>query len=531
MESVLRILHLEDDLLDSELVEVLLRKERLTAEIDRVETLGEFQEALGRQTYSLILSDYTVPGTDPMDALRLARQMRPEIPFLFLSGTLGEDLAIEMLKQGASDYVLKQRIARLVPAVRRALQEAEEQARRKQAEEDLKTLNATLEQRVVERTAVAERRAAQLQVLAAELTQAEERERHRLVRVLHDHLQQLLVAAQVRLSPLCHAPDPNTAQTASQVDELLTQCLAESRSLTVQLSPPVLYDAGLAAGLGWLARQVKEKHGLHVDVVAAPETEPCDEAILVFLFQAVRELLLNVVKHARAKAARVELTALDRNQIRLVVADQGKGFDLTTLETHRTTGGLGLFSIRERLELLGGRVAIDSAPRRGTRIVIEVPRSRLPMPAELPSKAAAPAQAERTGTPAEAAPGTCGRLRVLLADDHPVLRHGLAGLLHEHDEIEVVGEAADGREAVDLALQTRPDVILMDITMPGLSGIEATRRILEVMPQVRVIGLSMHEEADMAAAMLRAGAVVYLRKDTASNTLIATILAQRVAAR
>jgi DNA-binding NarL/FixJ family response regulator len=90
----------------------------------------------------------------------------------------------------------------------------------------------------------------------------------------------------------------------------------------------------------------------------------------------------------------------------------------------------------------------------------------------------------------------------------------------------VIGEARDGQEAVELALQTRPDVVLMDITMPRLSGIEATRYITARLPEVRVIGLSMHTGDDMAQAMRDAGAVAYLNKSEAADTLVATILSQ-----
>ena len=138
MDTVLRILHLEDDAVDSEWVCELLTEGGLPAQMDRVDTIARFREALRRGPYGLILSDYTIPGMDTLEALRLAHQLRPEVPFIFVTGTLGEDLAIETLKMGASDYVLKQRIARLVPAVRRALQEAEEQAGRKRAEEALR---------------------------------------------------------------------------------------------------------------------------------------------------------------------------------------------------------------------------------------------------------------------------------------------------------------------------------------------------------------------------------------------------------
>jgi DNA-binding NarL/FixJ family response regulator len=111
----------------------------------------------------------------------------------------------------------------------------------------------------------------------------------------------------------------------------------------------------------------------------------------------------------------------------------------------------------------------------------------------------------------------------LLADDHALLREGLRSLLGEEADIELVGEASDGRQAVEVALRTRPDVILMDVTMPRVDGIEATRQITAALPQARVIGLSMHEEEDMAAAMYEAGASAYLSKGGPSESLLATI--------
>ena len=122
-----------------------MRKDGLAAEIDRVDTQAAFEEALRRGGYGLIVADYSIPGMDALEALRLARKVRPEVPFIFLSGAIGEETAIEMLKLGASDYVLKQRIERLVPAVRRALQEVEDRERRNQAEKELARLAAIVE--------------------------------------------------------------------------------------------------------------------------------------------------------------------------------------------------------------------------------------------------------------------------------------------------------------------------------------------------------------------------------------------------
>jgi PAS domain S-box-containing protein len=141
----LRVLHLEDDPMDTELVRDMLRDEGLPVELDRVDSMLQFRELLGHASHALILSDYTIPGVDPMEALQLARRVRPEVPFLFLSGTLGEDVAIETLKKGATDYVLKQHLSRLAPAVRRALHEASEQSLRRRAEKQLRLQGAALQ--------------------------------------------------------------------------------------------------------------------------------------------------------------------------------------------------------------------------------------------------------------------------------------------------------------------------------------------------------------------------------------------------
>jgi len=394
---------------------------------------------------------------------------------------------------------------------------------RKLAEEQLKALNETLERRVAERTAVAEQRTAQLQAMAVELTEAEHRERRRLAQILHDHLQQLLVAVRIKVDRLGRRIQDEAAHEAiGPIHEMLDQCIAESRSLTVELSPPVLYDAGLAAGLEWLARWMEQKHHLSVHVRVDPRAEPAEEATRVHLFQAVRELLFNVVKYAGTSRAKVTMTRAEGPMTRIEVRDRGVGFDPSRQEDHALTrGGFGLFSIRERLELLGGSLAVQSAPGRGTQIVLLAPL-HAPSAAAVPALVAPPRAA---GIPPTAAPPAAGgKIRLLLADDHPLLRKGLADLFRERPEIELVGEAGDGQEAVAFARETRPDVVLMDVTMPRLNGIEATRQITAEMPGVRVIGLSMHEGEDMARAMREAGACDYHSKSEDADILIAAVL-------
>jgi signal transduction histidine kinase/ActR/RegA family two-component response regulator len=382
--------------------------------------------------------------------------------------------------------------------------------------DQLRTLNLTLE-----------RRADQLRAMASELTLVEQRERRRLAQILHDHLQQLLVAAKIKIGMLRRRElATESGQSLGQIDELLSESIRTSRSLTVDLSPPILFDAGLRPALEWLARQMREKHGLVVDVESEAPQTPLSEDAQILAFQAVRELLFNVVKHAGVAHARLQL-AVDAKQVQVVVEDDGVGFDATQLEHHEVLdGGLGLFSIKERLEVLGGQVLIDSSPGQGTRAVILVPCQEEEV-SELTDDASHPAVNALDGSseaPAKKpSPEPHRRIRVLLADDHKILRQGLAGLLLEEPDMEVVGEAGDGLEAVEMAQRLCPDVVLMDVTMPHLDGIEATQRITESLPQVRVIGLSMHEEKDLAAAMQAAGAVAYLSKGGSSDLLIATI--------
>ena len=135
MKTHLRILHLEDDEHDAELIRLLLGREGFTLALDQVANRKKFELALAPSAYDLILSDYTIPGFDGLAALRLALAACPETPFIFVSGSIGEDLAIETLKQGATDYVLKDRLSRLAPSIRRALQSLEDRAERKAAEE------------------------------------------------------------------------------------------------------------------------------------------------------------------------------------------------------------------------------------------------------------------------------------------------------------------------------------------------------------------------------------------------------------
>ncbi len=399
-----------------------------------------------------------------------------------------------------------------------------------ESQQQLQAANQRLEQRVAERTAEAQRRTAQLRVLASQLTQAEQKERQRVAYILHEHFQQLLVGAKFNLGMLrIQMRDASLAPSLAEVNKLLDEAIQESRSLTVELSPPILYQVPMGQVLQWLGRWMHEKNGLAVDVRIQDPVDPQDPQLRELLFRSVRELLLNVVRHAGVNEAAVEMARAESDQVRVTVMDRGKGFDPAD---HRwetvADSGFGLFDIQERLELLGGRLSIESAPGKGTTATLWTP-VRLPKPASETPQAAAP-QASANPAAAGAAPTAGGpRIRVLLADDHAMVRDGLARLLQMQPDIQVVGQAADGQEAVELARRLHPDVILMDVSMPRLSGTEATHQLKMELPAVHVVGLSMHVDKDIAEAMSAAGAVAYVTKTAPPEQLVAAIRGSAVA--
>ncbi|HEY7534253.1 MAG TPA: PAS domain S-box protein, partial [Nitrospiraceae bacterium] len=393
---------------------------------------------------------------------------------------------------------------------------------RKQAESQLQEWANELERRVSERTKELVRTHDRLRGLAQELTLTEQRERQRLAAELHDYLAQLLVVIRLRLVQASQMIPPGPSRVVlKDADELMDRCLTYTRTLVAELMPPTLREFGLAAGIRWLAESMA-KQGLYVDVDLPVVSPPMSEDHTRLLYQCVRELLFNVLKHSGAKHASVTMMENEHKQLSIMVRDEGGGCDPAGVMEAKE-GKFGLFSIRERMEAIGGWMEIQSQLGSGTTVILGVgivvgefradpPENRSP---EAPS---AVTILETSVDALERKP-----IRVLLVDDHAMVRQGLRSVLDGYSNLDVIAEAGDGEEAVTLASLLRPDLIVMDVSLPRLDGIEATKRIRKDRPETVVVGLSVNQTDHVMRAMMGAGAAAFLTKESAADQLYETI--------
>ena len=351
--GALRVLLVEDSAPDVALIKHMLNTSGREIAMVNVETRVAFEAELTTRPPHLILSDYSLPTFDGSAALEIAKRIVPQVPFIFVTGTLGEEVAIDMLKLGATDYVLKNRLTRLTPAVSRALSETEQRRERELAEEKFRRSHD------------------QLRALTGHLQFVREEERTRIAREVHDELGQALTGLKLDLSWL--AGKLSTARVLQRKIKTMIGHVDETihavRRIATELRPGVLDSLGLAAAIEWQAADFQERTGIRCTMkIEVPEII-WERNFSTACFRVFQETLTNIIRHAHATHVEVRLMQ-DEHELILIVRDNGRGISEKEMVLARS---LGLTGMKERASQVGGTVAFTGGPGEGTTVTLRVP--------------------------------------------------------------------------------------------------------------------------------------------------------------
>ncbi len=361
-QFLLRVLVVDDSEFDTELMLRQLRRDGLEPAAERVCTADSMARALDNGSWDVVLCDYSMPGFSGAEALQLLRDTGKDIPFLLVTGTIGEEAAVSMMKAGAQDFLLKDHASRLAPAIRREMREA--QGRRQQREDARARVDSQRELEAANR---------QLRQLSGKIMQVQELERELLSRGLHDDVGQALTGLQLQLEALRRrATNPADLKGIEDSVQIVGQVLAQVRDLSLDLRPPQLDLLGLAAALRWYAdRKVAAVPGLSLRFQA--ETLPALHAdVETMCFRIVQEAMTNIQRHAQASQVAITVSH-NGSQLEVMVADNGRGFDVRETYERAVRGeSLGVLNMQERASLVGGKVEVQSRPG-DTRVMIRLP--------------------------------------------------------------------------------------------------------------------------------------------------------------
>jgi signal transduction histidine kinase len=343
----LRVLILEDEPADAELELAALAEGGFRCDPTVVDGRAAFEAAFAPGRFELVIADYRLPDYTGLEALEHVRRRDALVPFVLVSGALGEERAVEALRSGATDYVLKHGLARLASAVRRALEE------RREHERHLATRRAL------------ELSQERLRALSRRLLEVQEEERGRIARDLHDDVGQALTALKIQLESLGRAGGPMAGRVLECV-ETTRHTLERVRQLSLSLRPPQLDDLGLVAALRSHLDRQASVGGLtpHFDAAEAPHGVAAE--VETACFRVAQEAVNNVLRHARARNLWLQLFIAD-GRLALSVRDDGSGFDLDAARRRGAAGAsLGLVGMEERVALAGGTLELRSTPGQGT---------------------------------------------------------------------------------------------------------------------------------------------------------------------
>ncbi len=513
MTTPLRLLLLEDNPSDADLIVATLTEEGIHCAPRRVESRDNFLAALKEGQVDLILADYSLPGFDGISALELARKLRPDVPFIFVSATLGEELAIETMHRGATDYVLKQRLGRLVPSVQRALRELDNRAERKRAEEALRQSEKQLRQ-------------AQKMEAVGRLAGGLAHDFNNLLTVIMGHCQVLL--NEMRPDHPLKSKIAEMQKAGDRAASLIRQLLTFSRKQPAE--PKVLTLNPVINNLETMLRRLI---GEDIELVLKVGQENLRvKADPAQLDQIVMNLVVNArdampkggkltIETASAMLGRTPVYHLNPlppgGYVRLSVSDTGCGMPpevqahifepfFTTKEEGKGTG-LGLSTVFGIVAQSGGGLDVASTVGRGTRVDVYLPS----VTAE-PEKAAGQDSIQQSMS---------GHETILLVEDDSGVRELV------RDELRKLGyrvfEAKNGLEACLVGTQQLGglQLLLTDVVMPGMSGTELAEHLRVIKPELKLLFMSGYTDDVGIGAGDPASA--YLQKPFTPETLAKTI--------
>ena len=487
MDRPLRVLIIEDSEDDALLLVRELRRGGYSPTFEQIDTPSTMTAALNQQPWDIVISDYSMPRFSGLAALELLKESGLDIPFIILSGAIGEETAVEVMRAGAHDYIMKDNLARLIPAIERELSEAEVRRQRKQAEEDLRQSNRRLEE------TLNQLQATQQQIIQQERLRALGQMAAGIAHDFNNALTPILGYSELML--MAKKVFADRKQTTRYL-QLMNTAAKDARNIVRRLRefyrPREENEFFASVELNQLVKQATEltkpkwqeqsrASSITISIESDLQKVPCVRGNEVELREVLTNVILNAVD-AMPKGGTITISTHSHNDyVILKVSDTGEG--MTTEVKQRcfepfftTKGeygtGLGLSVVYGIVLRHGGEIKIESNPGKGTTFVIH-----LPVQMEPQTKAKSPA-AEANLRP----------LHVLVVDDKPMIRDVVTEYLTEDEH--TVETATNGREGLEKFYAGRFDLVITDRAMPDMSGTQLAKLIKEIAPNKPIILLT-----------------------------------------
>ena len=365
-----------------------------------------------------------------------------------------------------------------------------------------------------------------LHTLSARILQLQDQERRSIARDLHDITGQELAAVIMSLNQVANRvsdSQDNAQQILGETIALVRKIEDDIRTLSYVLHPPLLDEFGLRSALSWYAEGFRKRSGIEVSVDAARDLPRLSTEKETALFRVVQESLTNVLRHSSSSKAVIRLRSRD-GKMRLSIEDEGCGIEPEPLAriSEGITAGVGTQGMRERLQQLGGSLTLR-ARTHGARVTATVPLDPIDMPM---AESGAPApEASGNQNADEKLLSARTAKRILIADDHDVTRQGVRSLLKDETDLEICGEAVNGIDAVAKARELDPDLIIMDISMPGASGFSAATNLRDSGARCKILFFTTHTYYEIERMSLACGYEGLVTKTNAARDLVRAVRA------